>query len=88
MIGKCANPACSTPFRYLHEGRLFRFERGVSEKGQPFLSFDATRQERSNRVELFLAVRSVFRQDDAHLPQGSRSDTFPGSERTQSGFMK
>lgn len=53
MITKCANPACSTPFRYLHEGRLFRFERGVSEKGQPFLSFDATRQERSNRVEFF-----------------------------------
>jgi hypothetical protein len=53
MIAKCANPACSTPFRYLHEGRLFRFERGVSEKGQPFLSFDATGPERSNRVEFF-----------------------------------
>ena len=53
MIAKCANPACSTPFRYLHEGRLFRFERRVPEKGQPFLSIDATRQERSNRVEFF-----------------------------------
>jgi hypothetical protein len=26
MIAKCANFSCSTPFRYLHEGRLFRFE--------------------------------------------------------------
>src|ERR1022692_2231566 len=23
MVSKCANPACSTSFRYLHEGRLF-----------------------------------------------------------------
>jgi len=23
MIAKCANPECSTPFRYLNEGRLF-----------------------------------------------------------------
>jgi hypothetical protein len=23
MLGKCANPACSASFRYLHEGKLF-----------------------------------------------------------------
>jgi hypothetical protein len=23
MLSKCANPACSTTFRYLHEGKLF-----------------------------------------------------------------
>lgn len=23
MLSKCANPACPTPFRYLHEGRLY-----------------------------------------------------------------
>jgi hypothetical protein len=26
MLSKCANPSCSTSFRYLHEGKLFRFE--------------------------------------------------------------
>lgn len=26
MLSKCANPACSAPFLYLHEGRLFRIE--------------------------------------------------------------
>jgi hypothetical protein len=26
MMSKCANPACSTPFQYLREGRLFKFE--------------------------------------------------------------
>lgn len=23
MLSKCANPACSTPFRYLRDGKLF-----------------------------------------------------------------
>jgi hypothetical protein len=23
MLSKCANPSCSAPFRYLHEGRIF-----------------------------------------------------------------
>ncbi len=26
MLSKCANPRCITPFRYLHEGKLFRIE--------------------------------------------------------------
>ncbi|MBV9183719.1 MAG: hypothetical protein JO356_20630 [Acidobacteria bacterium] len=26
MVSKCANPACSTPFLYFHQGKLFRRE--------------------------------------------------------------
>ena len=26
MVSHCANPACSTPLRYLRDGRLFQFE--------------------------------------------------------------
>jgi hypothetical protein len=26
MLGKCTNPSCSVPFRYLRDGRLFRLE--------------------------------------------------------------
>jgi hypothetical protein len=26
MVSKCANPACSTPFHYLREGKIFRVE--------------------------------------------------------------
>lgn len=26
MLAKCANPSCSTPFRYLENGTLFRLE--------------------------------------------------------------
>jgi len=29
MLAKCANPTCSTPFRYLHEGKLFRLDLGA-----------------------------------------------------------
>ena len=28
MVSKCANPACSAIFRYLHEGRLFHLAVG------------------------------------------------------------
>jgi hypothetical protein len=28
MLSKCANPACSNAFRYLHEGKLFLIESG------------------------------------------------------------
>lgn len=26
MLAKCTNPSCSYPFRYLHEGKLYRME--------------------------------------------------------------
>ncbi len=26
MLSRCANPSCSTPFRYLRDGRLFQAE--------------------------------------------------------------
>ena len=29
MLSKCANPACPTPFHYLHDGRLYRMETGA-----------------------------------------------------------
>jgi hypothetical protein len=33
MLSKCANPNCSAPFRYLHEGRLFRVARPARDDG-------------------------------------------------------
>lgn len=35
MLAKCANPGCSAPFRYLHEGKLFRLDLGA---GPPSVS--------------------------------------------------
>lgn len=37
MLSKCLNPACSVPFLYLQQGRLFRVDltsSGSSRKGQ------------------------------------------------------
>ena len=31
MLSKCANPTCSTPFRYLRDGKLFEIESKVGE---------------------------------------------------------
>ena len=28
MVSKCANPACSTPFQYLRDGKVFRVDIG------------------------------------------------------------
>lgn len=35
MLSKCANPSCSSIFRYLHEGRLFHIHMKVSAKLVP-----------------------------------------------------
>ncbi len=40
MLAKCVNPACSTPFRYLDSGTLFRLESdpwcGSDNKGREY----------------------------------------------------
>jgi hypothetical protein len=42
MLNKCVNPSCSSPFRYLRNGRLFRLE------GDPLF-----RNSKANRLEYF-----------------------------------
>jgi hypothetical protein len=39
MVSKCANPACSTPFQYMREGKLFRFEdlETLADRSRPHL---------------------------------------------------
>jgi hypothetical protein len=53
MISKCANPTCSARFRYLHEGKLFRFDREAKADSQPLLGFDPTLRKHSPGVEFF-----------------------------------
>ena len=35
MLSKCANPACSASFRYLHQGRIFTLRPGPAATGAP-----------------------------------------------------
>ena len=34
MLAKCANPACSTTFRYLHEGKLYLIDFKAASAGR------------------------------------------------------
>jgi len=34
MLSKCSSPGCSTPFRYLHEGKLYLIDRKAASAGR------------------------------------------------------
>jgi hypothetical protein len=51
MLHKCANPACTTPFRSLREGKLFLAETFPSESG---VVFEDTRQKLRRREHFWL----------------------------------
>ncbi len=48
MLSKCANPACSQPFRYLRDGKLFEIETKVGSE-----SLAVGERKPSRRVEFF-----------------------------------
>jgi hypothetical protein len=55
MVSKCANPSCSKPFRYLHEGKLFRVEKPYNhlpDDGGP-MTADLTSAKPVRSVEFF-----------------------------------
>ena len=51
MLSKCANPACGTPFQYLREGRLFKFEVSSSLPAGPHIIAGASKPAR--KIEHF-----------------------------------
>lgn len=53
MISKCANPACSARFRYLHQGKLFRFEREAQNRDEVLLGFDPAVLKPSGSADFF-----------------------------------
>jgi hypothetical protein len=53
MISKCANPACTAHFLYLHEGKLFRVLHGSEEPPALQMGIDPTVRKRVQRVEFF-----------------------------------
>ena len=76
MISKCANPACSTRFLYLHEGKLFRFEREAKEDTELLLGFDPNQRKHSRCVEFYWLCKTcatrmtlIRRKDGGVRPQ-------------------
>jgi hypothetical protein len=51
LLSKCANPACSAPFRYLHVGRIFTLQYGT-EGGGAYAVWDHTAERRIERFWL------------------------------------
>jgi len=53
MISKCANPACTVRFLYLHSGKLFRFEKEPKEDSQPQMGIDSSIRKHSHGVDFY-----------------------------------
>ena len=53
MISKCANPACSAHFLYLHEGKLFRVLRASENSAAQELGVDPSLRKPARHVEFF-----------------------------------
>ena len=58
MVSKCANPACSTPFHYLREGKIFRVEVEVTP---PITSDETIELSDGSKVPFLLAPRKPGR---------------------------
>ena len=54
MLSKCANPNCSSSFRYLSQGKLYRWDTSATATGKR-LSFgsDTKLQGSTRRIEFF-----------------------------------
>ncbi len=66
MVHKCFNPACSAPFLYMHEGKLFRVEkhsvRAASDGGVP--------SKGPSRIEFFWLCEACARSMSINMVDG------------------
>jgi hypothetical protein len=58
MVSKCANPACSTPFHYLREGKIFRVEVEITP---PVTSEETIELTDGSKVPFLIASRKPGR---------------------------
>lgn len=70
MLSKCANPVCSAPFLYLHEGKLFRMEVEAHRGGDSAsMSWNEVRKP-PRRLEFFWLCDSCARRLTLEYRQG------------------
>jgi hypothetical protein len=77
VLSKCANPACSSAFRYLHEGKLFLIESEAALQNPG----------KSRTIDYVWLCSSCCRSMTVHIdPEGKiRVVRKPDSERTRVG---
>jgi len=72
MVSKCANPACSTPFQYLRDGKIFRVEVEVTPS---FAEEDTVELSNGNKVPFLLTARRPNRKLEHFWLCGSCAQT-------------
>ena len=72
MVSKCANPACSTPFHYLREGKIFRVEVEVTP---PVTSEETIELSNGSKVPFLVAGRKPSRKLEHFWLCGTCSQT-------------
>lgn len=58
MVSKCANPACSASFRYLHIGKLFRFETSGGQERRRAMGEEEVPRKCMRRIEFYWLCES------------------------------
>jgi len=58
MLSKCANPDCSTPFRYFHLGKLFRVETSARLERRRTLGQDSSSEKTLRHLEFYWLCES------------------------------
>ncbi|HJU11703.1 MAG TPA: hypothetical protein VJ728_12540 [Candidatus Binataceae bacterium] len=53
MVSKCANPVCEVPFRYFHQGQLFRLETESGYERRRGMGIDGGLKKPLRRVEFY-----------------------------------
>jgi len=72
MVSKCANPACSTPFHYLREGKIFRVEVEVTP---PLTPEETIELSNGSKVPFLVAMRKPSRKLEHYWLCGPCSQT-------------
>lgn len=53
MVSKCANPECAVPFRYFHQGKLFRIETDSGHDRRHEMGDEAGLRKPLRRIEFY-----------------------------------
>jgi hypothetical protein len=77
VLSKCANPVCSAPFRYLHEGKLFRMEMESGGHNATGLGADPELRKPGRRVEFFWLCDQCASRMTLSIAGGTRVTTKP-----------
>ena len=89
MISKCANHLLAPPVSYyLHQGKLYRFERDAQADSELLMGFDPMVRKHSAGVQFLLVVRELCCVDDVDSLQGDWRDHASATPAAQGGVIR